>query len=109
ESLPATGGTMPARAQWSRFRYAPPLAAAPVHNAIVFVALAGIGGTPVNNNAGNAMKLPPPATELSAPPSNPATKRKGIVSKVKQLGVSKTPRCRQTHLLPSRTSLLTKP
>jgi hypothetical protein len=26
----------------------------------------------VNNNEGNPIKLPPPATELRAPPSNPA-------------------------------------
>src|SRR5580704_4680094 len=45
-----------------RLRYAPPLAAAAVQSAIVLVAFAGIGGTPVNRSAGKAMKLPPPAT-----------------------------------------------
>jgi hypothetical protein len=34
------------------------------------------------------MKLPPPATEFSAPPSAPATKRKMASSRVKPLGVS---------------------
>src|SRR6201987_1789390 len=56
-----------------RLRYAPPLAAAPVQSAMVLVALAGMGGPPVNNRAGNAMKLPPPATEFKAPPRTPAT------------------------------------
>ena len=71
-----------------RLRYAPPLAVAPLHNAIVFVAFAGIGGTPLNSSAGNAMKLPPPATEFSAPPSAAAKNRKTMVSICKQLGVS---------------------
>ena len=35
-------------------------------------AFAGMGGTPVNSNAGNAIKLPPPATAFSAPPSRAA-------------------------------------
>ena len=84
----------------SRLRYAPPLAAAPVHSAIVFVAFAGIGGTPVNNSAGNAIKLPPPATEFNAPPSAPAKNRKMIVSRVKLLGVSETRASRQTTNVP---------
>src|SRR5579864_4054207 len=33
-----------------------------------------MGLTPVTMSAGNATKLPPPATEFSAPPSNAATK-----------------------------------
>ena len=33
----------------SRLRYAPPLAVTPIHRASVFVALAGIGGTPASN------------------------------------------------------------
>src|SRR5437899_2089925 len=49
-----------------------------------------MGGTPVNSSAGNAMKLPPPATEFSAPPSAPAKKRKMADSSVKKLGVSET-------------------
>src|SRR5581483_1029150 len=60
----------------SRFRYAPPLARTPIHSASVFVAFAGMGGTPENKSAGNAIKLPPPATALIAPPSNPAANRK---------------------------------
>ena len=32
----------------------------------MLVALAGTGGTPVNSRVGNEMKLPPPATALSA-------------------------------------------
>src|SRR5579863_4930625 len=55
---------------------------------MVFVALAGMGGTPVKSSAGNAIKLPPPATEFKAPPSAPAKKRKRMVSRVKLLGVS---------------------
>ena len=30
----------------------------------MFVAFAGTGGTPAKSSAGNATKLPPPATEL---------------------------------------------
>ena len=41
----------------------------------MFVAFAETGGTPVNSSAGKAMKLPPPATALIAPPSTPAKKR----------------------------------
>ena len=41
----------------------------------MLVAFAGTGGTPVNSNAGNAMKLPPPATAFSAPPSRAATNK----------------------------------
>src|SRR5258708_17309748 len=43
---------------------------------MVFVAFAGMGGTPVKSSAGNAIKLPPPATEFRAPPNTPAKKRK---------------------------------
>jgi hypothetical protein len=51
---------------------------------MVFVAFAGMGGTPVNNSAGNAMKLPPPATAFRAPPRTPATNKKMTVCRVKQ-------------------------
>jgi hypothetical protein len=37
----------------------------------VFVALAGIGGTPVKSKVGKEMKLPPPATAFSAPAMAP--------------------------------------
>ena len=67
----------------SRPRYAPVLAVTPHHRAIVCVAFAAIGGTPVNNSAGNAINPPPPATEFSAPPSTPAKKRKMAWPKVK--------------------------
>src|SRR6185369_1078072 len=70
----------------NRLRYAPPLAAAPVHRASVFVALAGIGGTPVNSKAGKATKLPPPATAFKAPPTILATNRKMACSSVKAKG-----------------------
>jgi hypothetical protein len=56
----------------------------------VFVAFAGIGGTPVNSSAGKAMKLPPPATEFKAPPSTPARKRKMMNSILKLLDVPET-------------------
>src|SRR4029077_18543997 len=55
---------------------APPLAVVPTQRASVLVALAGMGGTPVNKSAGKATKLPPPATALMAPPRAPAKKRK---------------------------------
>jgi hypothetical protein len=38
----------------------------------------------VNNSAGNATKLPPPATALIAPPSAPAKKRNMALWKFKQ-------------------------
>jgi hypothetical protein len=50
-----------------------------------------MGGTPVNNSAGKAMKLPPPATEFNAPPSAPAKNKNMIVFGVKLLGVPETP------------------
>src|ERR1700675_4649571 len=57
-----------------------------------------MGGTPVNRSAGKATKLPPPATEFSAPPSTPAKKRKMADSSVKKLGVSETgPRRQWAH------------
>ena len=88
--LAASRGIITRRATSSCLRYAPPLAAAAVHSAIVLVAFAGMGGTPVNSSAGNAMKLPPPATEFNAPPSAPARNRKMANSSVKQSGVSET-------------------
>src|SRR5579859_3679267 len=100
--LAPSSGIMMRRGTSRRLRYAPPLAAAAVHSAIVFVAFAGMGGTPVNSSAGNAMKLPPPATEFSAPPSTPATKRRMPVSIVKALGVTETLPRRQS---PSRSPI----
>ena len=55
----------------------------PTQSATVLVALAAIGATPLNSRAGKAIKLPPPATALSAPPRAPATKRKIAVSRPK--------------------------
>ncbi len=69
----------------SRFRYAPPLAVTPTQSASVFVAFADTGGTPVNMSAGNATKLPPPATALMAPPSAPAKRRNMALCKFKQV------------------------
>src|SRR6185437_11462413 len=43
--------------------------------AAVLVAFAEIGAIRVNSNAGNEMKLPPPATEFSAPATRAAKKR----------------------------------
>ncbi len=45
----------------------------------MLVAFAGMGATPLKSRAGKAIKLPPPATALSAPPSTPAKNRKMIV------------------------------
>src|SRR5579862_825696 len=50
------------------------LASDPGHRAIVLVAFAGTGGTPAKRSAGKATKLPPPATELMAPPIAAAPK-----------------------------------
>jgi hypothetical protein len=44
------------------------------------------------------MKLPPPATEFSAPPSIPAKKRMMTVSRLKQLDVSENCCPRQTPI-----------
>jgi hypothetical protein len=52
------------------------LAIVPGQTAAVFVAFAAIGATPLKSNAGNEMKLPPPATEFSAPATNAAQNRK---------------------------------
>ena len=49
----------------------------------MFVALAGIGATPENISAGKEMKLPPPATEFSAPATTAEKKSRsacGIVT-----------------------------
>ena len=72
-------GIITRREMSSRSRYAPPLAVTPNQRAIVWVALAGIGGTPVNSSAGKAIKPPPPATALSAPPITPATNSTAMV------------------------------
>src|SRR5438270_14031368 len=48
----------------------------PGHKAMVCEALASIGDMPTKSIAGKPIKPPPPATELSAPATNPATKRK---------------------------------
>src|SRR5271154_3554212 len=83
-TLVTISGIMTRRGMFSFMRYAPPLAVVPTQSASVFVALAGTGGTPVNNSAGNATKLPPPATALIAPPIAPAKKRKMALCKFKQ-------------------------
>ena len=44
----------------------------------------------MNSSAGNAMKLPPPATEFRAPPRAPAKKRKMMNARVKKVGVPET-------------------
>src|SRR5260370_39535576 len=43
-----------------------------------------MGGTPVNNSAGKATKLPPPATALIPPPRAPAKNRKMAVCRFKR-------------------------
>jgi hypothetical protein len=78
-TLVTTSGTMTRRDRSRCLRYAPVLAVTPTQSATVFVALAEMGATPVNIRAGKAMKLPPPATALSAPPRAPAKKRKIVV------------------------------
>src|SRR5919109_1678187 len=64
--------------------YAPPLAVVPTTKASVFVAFAGIGGTPVNRSAGKAIKLPPPATAFMPPPRAPARNRKIALYRFKE-------------------------
>jgi hypothetical protein len=43
----------------------------------VLVALAFTGGMPTNNSVGKEMKLPPPATELTAPAVTAAANKMG--------------------------------
>src|SRR5271157_1214057 len=74
-TLVTSSGIITRRGMFNFMRYAPPLAVVPTQSASVLVALAGTGGTPVNSSAGNATKLPPPATALIAPPRAPAKKR----------------------------------
>jgi len=64
----------------------------------VLVALAVTGATPLNISAGKAMKLPPPATAFSAPPSAPAKNRKMAVCKPKYNVVSRVGGLRETYL-----------
>src|SRR5271154_3855545 len=78
-------GIITRRGMFSFMRYAPPLAVVPTQRASVLVALAGTGGTPVKSRAGNATKLPPPATALMAPPSAPARNRKMALWKFKRI------------------------
>src|SRR5260370_15224338 len=89
-------------------RYAPELAVTPTQSATVLVALAAMGATPLNIRAGKAMKLPPPATALSAPPRAPAKKRKIAVCRPKYKMYHNhnphkdgRPRSRRTHVLES--------
>jgi hypothetical protein len=49
-------------------RYANDADTAAGHNATELVAFAVTGAIPTNKSAGNVRKLPPPATEFSAPP-----------------------------------------
>src|SRR5437667_4796533 len=82
--LVRTSGIITRRPIVSFWEEAPPLAVVPTHSARVLVALAGIGGTPVNKSAGKATKLPPPATALIPPPRAPAKNRKMAVCRFKR-------------------------
>jgi hypothetical protein len=52
------------------------LATEPGQSATVLLALAILAGIPTNMSAGKVKKLPPPATELSVPPTT--ARRKSI-------------------------------
>src|SRR5258708_9909623 len=78
-TLVTVRGIMTRREMSRCLRYAPVLAVTPTQSATVLVAFAAMGAIPLNSRAGKAMKLPPPATALSAPPRAPATKRKRMV------------------------------
>jgi hypothetical protein len=101
-TLVTINGTITRRVMFSRFRYAPPLAVVPIHNASVFVAFAATGATPVNNSAGNATKLPPPATALIAPPSAPAPNKNMACPMSKRAFVSRIPDGAPPHAAPNR-------
>src|SRR6266702_1880487 len=73
--VPLSKRTMDRLCLASSLRYAHMLATDPGQRATVLVALALIGRTPVNMSEGSVIKLPPPATELSVPPSIAAIKR----------------------------------
>ena len=83
-TLVTASGIITRRERSRCLRYAPELAVTPTHSATVFVAFAEIGATPLNSSAGNAIKLPPPATAFSAPPRAPAQNRKMTVGSGKQ-------------------------
>ena len=56
---------------------------APGHNATVLVAFATSGGTPSQTIAGNVSSVPPPAIELTAPPTAAARKMRTKAGKDK--------------------------
>lgn len=66
-TLVTSRGTSSRAGAFSRLMYAAELAARPGHKATVLVAFAGTAGTPRKSNAGNDIKLPPPATALRVP------------------------------------------
>jgi hypothetical protein len=66
---------MTLRSRGRSFRYAAALARLAGQSAQVVVAFALTAGIPAKRSDGKTMKLPPPATALSAPPSAPAPKR----------------------------------
>jgi hypothetical protein len=59
----------------------------------VFVALAGTGATPVKRSVGKEMKLPPPATALSALATAPTTQSKMAWWMVKGIRLPEFGRC----------------
>src|SRR5262245_28497826 len=62
-------------------RYAHAAVNVPGNRATALEALASIGPSPANNKAGNVTRLPPPASEFKAPPTNAA--RKSMVAVMK--------------------------
>ena len=68
------------RSRGRSLRYAIVLATPAGHSATAVVAFAATGGTPTRSIDGNTRKLPPPATELIAPPTVPAAKRSAEVA-----------------------------
>ena len=77
--LGAVNHTSHARVPASSPRYAIKLANAPGHSATALVAFADNGGTPSHTTAGNVTSVPPPATELIAPPMAAARKTRKYV------------------------------
>ncbi len=96
-ALAAPNGGRMGRTCASSDRYAAADATDAGQRTTALVAFAVMGSTPATTSAGNVRKLPPPATELSAPPRLAATARSKPWSKGIGFGAGS-----RTHALPAQ-------